>query len=131
MPRTPYPAWLSTAVALLAAGAGVVHVVFLVVKAEGPADSFLVMLLLASALPYALCVFIARPTRQLGAALGGLALIVALDVWMFWSVFVEPKGSTAALGLLFAPVWKLFVALPLGGLLGFAVDAAITKRSFT
>lgn len=42
---------------------------------------------------------------------------LAADVFMHYSVFVAPKGSTAALGLLFMPLWNLLLIGPAGALL--------------
>ncbi len=90
-------------------------------------DGFLVGLLAASALPYALCLALLIWTRSVGSALGGTFAIVLLDAWMYWSVFIAPRGSTAALGLLFAPLWKLFILLPLGAAVGFVVERSMRR----
>lgn len=131
MQRSFYPRWLTVAAPLLALLLGVVHGASLLLTGEGGLDSFLFMLLAASLLPYVVCFLLAKLANNIGAALGGLLAVSVLDAAMYWSVFVQPRGSTAALGLLFAPVWKLFVALPVGALIGFAIDAALTKRFLT
>ena len=130
MQRQFYPRWLARGTQLLALVLGVTHVAALLLATEGGLDHFLAMLLAASALPYMICFLIAK-SDNLGAALGGIIAVSVLDAAIYWSVFLEPKSSTAALGLLFAPVWKLFAALPLGALVGFAIDAAVTKRYLT
>jgi hypothetical protein len=104
-----------------------IHVGSLLFAAEGPVDGFLVGLLGASALPYALCLALLKWTKSVGPALGGTLAIVLLDAWMYWSVFISPRGSTAALGLLFAPLWKLFILLPLGAAVGFAVERLVRR----
>lgn len=38
---------------------------------------------------------------------------VLIDVSAFWSVFIAPRQSTAALNLLAAPLWNLFCVAPL------------------
>jgi hypothetical protein len=115
--------------ARLAIGAlAVAHVASLTLAADGPFDSFLIGLLAASALPYLLCLGVLKWTGSAGAALGGLIAIAVFDLWMYWSVFIAPRGSTAAIGLVFAPVWKLFILLPLGALIGRALEAWRARR---
>ena len=49
--------------------------------------------------------------------LGGAAASLLADIYMHYSVFVAPKGSTAALGLLALPIWNLLVIGPAGAVL--------------
>jgi hypothetical protein len=128
MARDIYPRWLVTGSTWLVIAVGLLHIGSLLYQAEGPIDGFLVGLLALSALPYFVCIVLLRVVNNVGAALGGLVAIVALDAFMYWAVFISPRGSTAAVGSVFAPIWKLFVLLPLGALIGFAVDAAATRR---
>ena len=121
------PAWLWKTAATTIIALVLIHVGSLLLAAEGPVDGFLVGLLVASALPYALCLALLRWKKSVGPALGGTIAIVLLDAWMYWSVFISPRGSTAALGLLFAPLWKLFMPLPLGAALGFAVERLVRR----
>jgi hypothetical protein len=110
--------------------AAVIHAASLVHRLDGPLLSpFTLGLLAFSLVPYLGCLLLIRWRRNVGAGLGALVGVVALDVAVYWSVFVSPRGSTAALALLFAPLWKLVAALPLGALLGTAVDAAVARRS--
>jgi hypothetical protein len=108
------------AVTACAAGA-LLHVYTALFKAEGGFSAFLVGLVVWSCLPYAIAALVAmrgkRPAIALGAALGALAG----DLFMHYSVFVAPKGSTAALGLLFMPLWNLLVLAPAGAAVAWAV----------
>jgi len=106
--------------ALVACAGGVaLHLYTALFKAEGGVSSFLVGLFLWSCLPYAIAALLAkrgrRPALALGAALGALAG----DLFMHYSVFIAPKSSTAALGLLFMPFWNLVALGPLGAALAW------------
>jgi hypothetical protein len=108
--------------ALAGCGLGVaLHAYTALFKAEGGFPAFLLGLFLWSCLPYAIAALLAtrgkRPAIALGAALGALAG----DLFMHYSVFVAPKGSTAALGLLFMPLWNLLLLAPAGAVLAWAL----------
>jgi hypothetical protein len=117
-----------TAARLAIIALALAHIGSLFLAADGPLDGFLIALLAASALPYLLCLGVLRWTGNPWAALGGLIAIAVFDLWMYWSVFIAPRGSTAAVGLIFAPVWKLFILLPLGAVVGRALQAWRTRR---
>ena len=51
-----------------------------------------------------------------GFAFGALAG----DMFMHYSAFINPKGSTAALGLLSMPLWNLALLGPMGTLVPWA-----------
>lgn len=103
------------------------HVGSILQAAEGPVGGFVIGLLAASAFPYLLCLGVLKWTRSIGAALGGLTAIVLFDGWMYWSVFIAPRSSTAALGLLFAPMWKTFVLLPTGAVIGHVIGKRLAR----
>ena len=108
--------------------AAALHVASLAYGSAGPLLSYFMIGLLAfSLVPYLVCLLLISWAKKVGAGLGGLVGVAALDLAVYWSVFVSPKGSTAALGLLFAPVWKLVAALPIGALLGLALEAAVIR----
>jgi len=66
-----------------------------------------------SCAPYLLLMLgMRRHTRCLGTSVGAL-VILFLDADTFWSVFIAPRHSTAALGLLATPFWNLLVVTPL------------------
>jgi hypothetical protein len=122
-----YPTWLPRTAALAIAALGLAHVGSLRVAANGPVNGFLIGLLATSVLPYLLCLALPKWTKAVGPALGGVFAIALLDAWMYWSVFVAPRGSTAAVGLVFAPLWKLLILLPLGAGVGFAVERLLVR----
>lgn len=75
---------------------------------------FLGGLLLWSCLPYLICASVALLKKKPVFALGGALGTFTFDLYMYYSVFVHPGSSTAALGLLFAPLWNLLLFGPLG-----------------
>lgn len=111
-------------------GVGVaLHVYTALFKAEGGvgAIAFLVGLFLWSCMPYAIAAALAwrrKPVLGLGAA----AACLAADLFMHYNVFIAPKGSTAALGLLFMPLWNLLAIGPAGALLFWLVSRALGRR---
>jgi hypothetical protein len=126
---TTAPIGLSRAANTLVVAFGLLHVGSLFLAADGPVTGFLVGLLAASALPYLLCLGVLQWTRSVGAALGGLLAIALFDAWMYWSVFIAPRGSTAAVGLVFAPLWKTFILLPIGAVIGRVIEARLARRA--
>ena len=118
----------STALALCGAGLAL-HLYTALFKAEGGmgAIAFLLGLLLWSCTSYAIAAALAwrgKPVLGLGAA----AACLAADLFMHYSVFIAPKGSTAALGLLFMPLWNLLAIGPVGALLFWLAHRAIVRR---
>ena len=81
--------------------------------------SFSMGLWLLSIAPYLIAASLVWFFRRPHAGLGAVTMPPFLDAGMFYSVFIHPSSSTAALGLLFMPLWNLFVFLPLGALIGW------------
>jgi len=71
--------------------------------------------------PYLIGTVLLLFLRQPHATVGALLVPVVLDIGNFYSVFIAPRSSTAALGLLFVPLWSLLVFVPLGGFIGWWV----------
>lgn len=97
-------------------------------KADGGFSPFLLGLLLMSWLPYVIAAGIARATKRAVFGLGFAAASLGADLLMHYSVFIAPKGSTAALGLLFMPIWNLVLVGPLGGIVFWAVHRYLMPR---
>lgn len=112
--------------ALCSAGVAL-HLYTAFFKAEGGMDAFafLTGLLLWSCTPYAIAALLARG-RCVVWGLGAAAACLAADLFMHYTVFVAPKGSTAALGLLFMPLWNLVVVGPAGALLFWLAHRALS-----
>ncbi len=94
-------------------------------KAMGTGNnSFAIGLLAWSALPYAVALALAglrvRPSRAAGFAWASLVG----SLYMHYVVFVQPTGSTAALGLLFMPLWNLLLLGPIGLLVVWGLEAS-------
>ena len=102
----------------------VLHMVTAFVMSSGPVVTFALPLLAFSCLPYlAMFVLATALKRPIPGAAGAAAALIA-DAATFWSVFIQPKSSTAALGLLFTPVWNLLVIAPAAA----AVAYLLTRR---
>lgn len=116
-------------ITLALCGAGVaLHLYTTVFKAEGGmgAIAFLIGLLLWSCAPYATAAVLARGRRAVWG-MGAAAACLVADGFMHYSVFIAPKGSTAALGLLFMPLWNLLVIGPAGALLLWLVQRVLGR----
>jgi hypothetical protein len=59
------------------------------------------------------------------ATAGALLIPALLDAGNFYSVFMHPTSSTAALGMVFVPFWNLVVFVPIGGAIGWWVGYRI------
>jgi len=42
-----------------------------------------------------------------------------VDAWTYYEVFFHPKGSTAALALLWMPIWNPVLVVPIGAFVGW------------
>lgn len=104
-------------IALVAAGVGL-HGYTAVFEAADGVDAFVVWLFAWSCLPYLLCLWVGRRGRSPLPGIFGSGAALVVDSVFFYSVFVAPQSSTAAVGLLFAPLVNLILALPLGMLVG-------------
>ena len=94
------------------------HLFTVTFRGEGDLDwaglGFLAGLLVWSLVPYLVWASVALIKRHMDPAIGGAAATLGFDLYMHYSVFVSPTGSTAALGLLFAPLWNLLLFGPIG-----------------
>jgi len=75
-----------------------------------------------SCLPYGVALALALLTRRPWVGIVAAALVLLVDVWTYYAVFVRPKGSTAALALLWMPFWNLIIAVPLGAAMGWLLS---------
>jgi hypothetical protein len=99
-------AWVVCAAALA------LHAVTAFVMSAGPVGTFTLQLFAFSCAPYLAMLVLATPLKQPIPGAAGASAALLADAAMFWSVFIQPKGSTAALGLLFMPIWNLLVIAP-------------------
>ncbi|MES2116132.1 MAG: hypothetical protein V4578_13335 [Pseudomonadota bacterium] len=108
---------------LLAAGA-CLHLATALFFGEG-GGAFRVALCAWSLAPYLLLAQALRRYRGRIGLLAGALLMVLVDAVTFWSVFVAPQSSTAALGLLMAPLVNLVCVAPLS----IALNVWLGRRS--
>lgn len=112
----PSPTLRKLALTLCTAGVAL-HLYTAFFKAEaGGGVAFLIGLFYWSCTPYAIAAVLTWRRRAVWG-LGAAAACLAADLFMHYTVFVAPKGSTAALGLLFMPFWNLVAIGPAGALL--------------
>lgn len=112
-----------TTVIVIACAGLLLHAWTAVVEAEGGPGLFALGLFAWSSLPYLACLLIALPRwgrPWLGVC--GAAAALCVDALTWYSVFVAPDGSTAALGLLVVPLVNLIVVVPTAVLLGFLLE---------
>jgi len=64
--------------------------------------------------PYFLCLFVAMSSKSPVPAAVGAAIALLFDLLTHYSVFVHPTSSTAALALIFTPLWNTLVFAPIG-----------------
>lgn len=105
----------------IAGVAALLHGYVALFKADGGFSLFLVGFLLVSMLPYAIAAGIAYVPSRAGFGLGYAVACLTGDLFMHYAVFIAPKGSTAALGLLFMPIWNLIILGPIGGVVFWLV----------
>ncbi len=94
-------------IAVVAAGLHTYEHIFL---GEG---SVSIGFLLWSMVPYGLCLILSAFPVTKVPVIAGAALTLAFDLFGHYSVFINPQGSTAALVLLFIPLWSLVIVVPL------------------
>ena len=109
----------------LPVGAGVLlHAYQALVASSGANTAFAFGLFLWSTVPFAIAAVMDRlgVNRFRAAAFAWASLLGS--VYMHFAVFVQPTGSTAALGLLFMPLWNLLLIGPAGLLAAWGLQAS-------
>lgn len=88
------------------------------VESAAGITSFDLALFIWTLLPYCLAAWVAvRGTSPWPGFIAGVVAFL-FDLFIFQSVFLAPEGSTAALALLFAPLWNLVLFVPAALLIG-------------
>lgn len=113
--------------AVVALGAAL-HVYTMAFKAEGGFSLFAAGLFAWSVAPYALAALLGWRAIHPAIAAAYAAGALAGDAWMHHAVFIQPRGSTAALGLLFMPLWNLLLLGPAAALLAWLLLRLLTSR---
>lgn len=94
----------------------------IVFDAARPMTAFHAGLFAWTCLPYAVSLLLPRLGVTTAHAAAGYALAaLGGDLFMHYEVFIAPRGSTAALGLLFMPLWNLLLLGPAGAFLVWLV----------
>lgn len=104
------------------------HVYTFAFKAEGGVSLFAIGLFCWCIAPYVLAGVVGWQMQQAGIAAAYAAAALAGDAWMHHAVFIAPQSSTAALGLLFMPLWNLLVLGPAAALLAWLALRRRTHR---
>ncbi|MEZ5514316.1 MAG: hypothetical protein R3F58_10650 [Steroidobacteraceae bacterium] len=108
------------------------HINTVVFQAEGELTiagaAFLGGLLLWSLVPYAVWAGLAILKGQPAPAVGASLATFGVDLFWYYSAFVAPQSSTAALGLLFAPMWNLVLFGPLGAAVSWPTVSLLARR---
>jgi hypothetical protein len=114
---------------LIVAFGMLLHAYIAFFKAEGGASNFSMGLMVWSWLPYLVCALFFLVTRRPLIPLFGVVLPAIMDTLNFYSVFISPQSSTAALGLLWMPLWNLVLFMPVGLVIGWAIARRKTSNS--
>ena len=120
---------IQKATGVLIIGGIILHLYTVFWKSADPFSSFSIGLLVWSLLPYAAIVFVSGKTSY--GALCAVIIVFLFDLFMYMEVFVWPSSSTAALGLLFMPLWNLALFVPLSFLLGYFMEKRLKKKNNT
>lgn len=96
-------------------------------KSSDPFSSFSIGLLVWSLFPYVAIIIASRKALYGGLCAG--VVVFLFDLFMHLEVFVWPSSSTAALGLLFMPLWNLVLFIPLSFLAGYFIEKRLKKKN--
>jgi hypothetical protein len=88
----------------------------------------LVGLLFLSCPPYAIAWALTTSKSWQLSGLGIALACLLADCLMHYAVFIAPKSSTAALGLVAMPLWNLLVTAPVGAGLGWLIARWLRQK---
>ena len=97
------------------------HIAFFEGKEVG--STFLLALMVWSWLPYLVSLRLILLVRRPLIPLCGVIPPLVMDAFNYYEVFISPTSSTAAINLLFMPLWNLVLFMPIGLLVGWWVTA--------
>lgn len=117
--RSKRAKWL--AFALIAFGL-LLHAFVGLFKSEAGPNTFSLGLMVWSWLPYLVGLTLLIWLRNSIIPLAGIIGPLILDLVNYYSVFIAPGSSTAALGLLWMPLWNLVIVEPVGLLIGWLLS---------
>jgi hypothetical protein len=97
------------------------HVFTAFIFTEG-ISSFSLGLTAWSVIPYIICLIILRSFGSPVKALVAGLFIFIMDILIHVEVFISPSGSTAAVGLVFMPLWNSVLVIPIGCSVGWVIE---------
>jgi hypothetical protein len=110
---------------IVIAAAVALHAYEQTAKSADPSPIFF----LWSMFPYSVVLLILLSCDSALPAAFGATAAFALDCMMYHDVFIAPKSSTAALGLLAMPLWSAFVVLPIVIFIVWLIVRIATRKS--
>jgi hypothetical protein len=112
--------------ALVALGM-LLHAYIAFVKASSGALFFSIGLMIWSWLPYILALTLLLLLRNPIMPLIGVLGPLYFDMQSYYTAFIAPQSSTAALILLWVPLWNLIIIEPIGLLIGWPIGWMASK----
>ncbi|MBM7061924.1 hypothetical protein JQX08_14530 [Pseudomonas sp. UL073] len=117
--------WIKPAILLVVALGAALHFYIAAFKSSSGLNTFSVALMFWAWVPYAVCLWLKAALKNPLMPLLAACLILLVDGFAYFQVFVAPTSSTAALALLFAPLVNLLLVIPLGVLLGWLLNRVL------
>jgi hypothetical protein len=77
--------------------------------------------LLWALVPYVLCIAASTVPACRAPAIAGVTVVLMFDLYVHDAVFLHPRSSTAALAMIFAPLWSALVFAPVTMMVAWAV----------
>lgn len=93
------------------------------------AETFAVPFWLISISPYIVGTILLFIYKRSHAAAGAVLLPALLDAGAFYSAFINPENSTAALGIFFVSLLNIGVLVPVGAAIGWRIGNRIKLAS--
>jgi hypothetical protein len=109
-------------------GALALHLKTAFIDSSDPLSIFSIVLLVWSLTPYILIMIIILQKKWLYETLCAVIAVFSFDLWMHLEVFMFPKSSTAAIGLLFMPLLNLIFVIPISLLIVFIIRKKSLKK---
>ena len=75
-----------------------------------------------SCIPYLVAAVLAIFRKTRTVALGAVAAVLLADLFMHYLVYIDPRGTTPAIKLLYMPLYNLLLIGPAGGLLAWLIS---------
>jgi hypothetical protein len=82
-----------------------------------------------SVLPYLVCLIVLIFSANAIPAIAAALLALGIDAFAHHEVFINPTSSTAALALVFAPLWSTIIVVPLTILIArFVISRRVARE---